>query len=116
MIEIEEQWFASGEITLEVLMDRVGRAIADWVLADLGEDARDSNVLALVGKGNNGGDAVVAAKYLLESGVPVTLATVLPRDDNDPLMLDFVAAGGTVVELGGTPRHVRCQTYATKQA
>ena len=28
-----------------------------------------------------------------------TLATVLPRDDNDPLMVDFVAAGGTVVEL-----------------
>ena len=99
MLAIEKSWFASGEITLEALMDRVGRAIADWVLADLGESARKSHVLALVGKGNNGGDAIVAAKYLLESGVPVTLAAVLPRDDDDPLMLNFVAAGGTVVEL-----------------
>ena len=99
MLDIEERWFATGEITLEALMDRVGRAIADWVLAELGEESPKSNVLALVGKGNNGGDAIVAAKYLLESEVAVTIATVLPRDDDDPLMVKFAAAGGTFVDL-----------------
>ena len=61
MQSIEQRWFDSGEITLEGMMDRVGKAIADWVLADLGPNAGDKNVLALVGKGNNGGDVLVAA-------------------------------------------------------
>ena len=106
MLDIEERWFATGEITLQALMDRVGRAIADWILTDLGDDGRKSHVLALVGKGNNGGDAIVAAKYLCESGVAVTVATALPRYDDDPLMIEFVAAGGTVIELNGdAPEH-----------
>ena len=101
MLEIEERWFASGEITLDALMDRVGKAIAEWVLTDLGKRARKSHVLALVGKGNNGGDAIVAAKYLHAASIDVTIATVLPRNHGDPLIIDFTAAGGTVVELSG---------------
>ena len=96
---IEQRWFDSGEITLQGMMDRVGRAIADWVLADLGPDAGGKNVLALVGKGNNGGDALVASKYLLEAGVQTTAAVVLARAGDDPPMDQFVKAGGNVVEL-----------------
>ena len=101
MQSIEQRWFDSGEITLEGMMDRVGRAIADWVLADLGPDAGGKNVLALVGKGNNGGDALVAGKYLLEAGVRVTAAVVLARAGagDDQCMDQFVEAGGTVVEV-----------------
>ena len=101
MLAIELSWFATGEITLEGLMDRVGKAIADWVLADLGDDAPASHVLALVGKGNNGGDAIVAARYLMESGVRTTVASVLPRSDADTLLADFVAAGGDVTDISG---------------
>ena len=99
MRAIEERWFASGEITLEGLMDRVGRAIADWVFNDLGDDVSNSSVLALAGKGNNGGDAIVAARYLVEAGVDTTVVIVISRPDDDPLLADFVEAGGTVVEL-----------------
>ncbi len=99
MQSIEQRWFDSGEVTLEGMMDRVGRAIADWVLAELGPDAGDKNVLALVGKGNNGGDALVAGKYLLESGVQTTAAVVLSRAEDDQCMDQFVEAGGTVVEV-----------------
>lgn len=106
MLAIEESWFATGEISLEGLMDRVGKAIAQWVLTDLGDSGPNSQVLALAGKGNNGGDAIVAAKYLLDAGVQTTVATVLPRNDDDPLISSFVAAGGAVVELsGGTAAH-----------
>ena len=56
MMTIENRWFDSGAITLEELMDRVGRAIADWVLNDLGDRAENATVFALAGKGNNGGD------------------------------------------------------------
>lgn len=102
MQSIEQQWFDSGEITLEDMMDRVGRAIADWVLADLGSDIADKNVLALVGKGNNGGDALVAGRYLLQAGVQTIAALVLKRIEDDPLMAQFVEAGGNVVELQGS--------------
>ena len=101
MLAIEERWFATGDITLEDLMDRVGKAIADWVLADLGDDSSTSNVLALVGKGNNGGDAIVAARYLVEAGVSTTVAIVSARHDDDPLLADFAAAGGVVVDVSG---------------
>ena len=99
MQSIEQRWFDSGEITLEGMMDKVGRAIADWVLADLGPDAGGKNVLALVGKGNNGGDALVAGKYLLKAGVRTTAAVVIARAGDDPPMDQFVEAGGNVVEL-----------------
>ena len=101
MQSIEQRWFESGEITLEGMMDRIGRAIADWVLADLGQDARDKRVLALVGKGNNGGDALIAGKYLLEAGIETTVGLILPRDGDDPPMTQFVEAGGNVVDLRG---------------
>ncbi len=101
MLAIEESWFATGQITLGTLMDRVGKAIADWVLTELGVDATDSHVLALVGKGNNGGDAIVAARYLIEAGVRTTVATVLPRNDDDPLLVEFAATGGDVVDVSG---------------
>ena len=99
MLALEESWFDSGEITLEGLMDRVGRAIADWLLNDLGSDASNSRVLALAGKGNNGGDAIVAARYLVEAGVETTVALVLPRQADDPLLTAFLETGGTAVEL-----------------
>ena len=99
MQSIERGWFDSGRMTLEGMMDRVGRAIADWVLGDLGADADGKKVLALVGKGNNGGDALIAGRYLMEAGVETTAVVVLERAGNDDAMEEFREAGGTVVEL-----------------
>ena len=101
MLAIENQWFDSGAITLEELMDRVGRAIADWVLKDLGDRAEQATVLALAGKGNNGGDAIVAARYLVEAGVDAIVGLVLPRPEEDPLLCAFNTAGGNTVALDG---------------
>ena len=101
MQAIENRWFDSGAMDLEALMDRVGREIANWVLNDIGSDPGESNALALVGKGNNGGDALVAASYLINAGVDTTVALVLPREENDPLVTGFRDAGGTIVSLQG---------------
>ncbi len=100
MQAIEERWFASGEISIENLMDRVGRAVADWIADYLTVDENQANVLVLVGKGNNGGDALVAARYLAERGINTTAAMLLARPANDPLITAFVGAGGNVAELG----------------
>ena len=101
MLTIENRWFDSGAITLEELMDRVGRVIADWILKDLDDRAGQATVLALAGKGNNGGDAIVAARYLVEAGVDAIVGLVLPRPDDDPLLCAFNAAGGSTVALDG---------------
>lgn len=57
-----------------VLMEVAGRAVADAVWALYRDDPLP--VLALAGSGNNGGDAVVAARHLRERGVPVRLLVI----------------------------------------
>ncbi len=114
MLAIENQWFDSGAITLEELMDRVGRAIAEWVLEDLDDQAEHATVLALAGKGNNGGDAIVAARYLVEAGVNAIVGLVLPRPDDDPLLCAFNATGGSTVALDGDAGHSQMANLCDK--
>lgn len=53
-----------------VLMEVAGRAVADHTEAL----AKDRAVLAIAGLGNNGGDAIVAARHLHDRGLEVDLA------------------------------------------
>lgn len=96
MRSAEQAAVAAGD-TWEALMDRAGRAVADEVAARLKGTGgkRSRRVLALVGPGNNGGDALVAGRYLREAGLAVTayLWNRKPAGD-DPL-------AGVLVEQGG---------------
>jgi len=69
MRQIEEATFAAG-VTAEKLMEEVGRQIAQAVV-----QATPGAGVALVyyGKGNNGGDALVAARYLAGAGWQIEL-------------------------------------------
>jgi NAD(P)H-hydrate epimerase len=53
---------------LEVLMDRAGRAVAGAVRRRLG-GTYGRRVVVIAGKGNNGGDGIVAARHLEGAGV-----------------------------------------------
>ncbi len=99
IIAIEKQWFASGEITVDQLMEKVGQAIADWLLDNFELSPDELNVLALVGKGNNGGDALVAARHLLTNGTACVLGLCLDRDDDDPLMRAAIDSGANFIDL-----------------
>jgi NAD(P)H-hydrate epimerase len=55
------------------LMENAGRAVARFVLRELPHCLR---VIALCGKGNNGGDGFVAARYLAEAGRQVEVVVV----------------------------------------
>lgn len=61
-----------------VLMEVAGRAVADAAEALFNEDRRP--VFAVAGTGNNGADAVVAARHLADRGVPVSVAVVGAED------------------------------------
>jgi NAD(P)H-hydrate epimerase len=52
------------------LMEHAGRAVARFVLRELPQRRR---IVVLCGKGNNGGDGLVAARYLAEAGCAVSV-------------------------------------------
>lgn len=55
------------------LMERAGRGIAEAVIGRFPAGVRDKRVLVLVGPGNNGGDGLVIARRLHDSGAKVAL-------------------------------------------
>ena len=59
------------------LMERAGAGLARAVAAAAG----DGPVCVVVGKGNNGGDGLVAARHLREDGHEVRVLAVAPLDD-----------------------------------
>jgi len=72
MRELDRQTIEEYGVPGEILMDRAGYGVARAVesLAQL-SGFGDTPVLLLAGRGNNGGDAFVAARYLAEWGLPV---------------------------------------------
>ncbi|TLN19651.1 NAD(P)H-hydrate epimerase, partial [bacterium] len=79
------------------MMERAGRGVAETVLAENGDD--DWRVVtALVGSGNNGGDALVALVALVNAGWQAQAYLVRPRPEGDALLEGAVAAGVQVLE------------------
>ena len=85
-----------------VLMENAGRSVAEAV-AELYEESNGGHVCILCGKGNNGGDGFVIARYLSQWGIEVGCLLIASRDQvtGDALtQLDTVdTLGIEVVEL-----------------
>ncbi|MGC8874927.1 MAG: NAD(P)H-hydrate epimerase, partial [Chloroflexia bacterium] len=94
-----EQSAVRSGTTIEELMERAGRAVACETLARLGAEggAQGRHVLVLVGPGNNGGDALVAGRYLLESGLVVHAYLWKRQAEGDMLVDALEQRGGKVV-------------------
>ncbi|NNF05595.1 MAG: NAD(P)H-hydrate epimerase, partial [Candidatus Eisenbacteria bacterium] len=71
MRELDRRAIEDHGIPAEELMDRAGEAVANAILEDL-EIGEHQTVIVLCGKGNNGGDGFVAARYLKEAGMQAT--------------------------------------------
>ncbi len=68
--------------TVDELMERAGRAVAQHALEDFG-DAREFTVVC--GGGSNGGDGRVAARVLEEAGREVLVVDAKPEDEDKEL-------------------------------
>ncbi len=64
------------------LMETAGRGVAEIVEQRLGPEHEGAPVLVLAGPGNNGGDALVAARYLFDAGFDVRVVLVARADDD----------------------------------
>jgi ADP-dependent NAD(P)H-hydrate dehydratase / NAD(P)H-hydrate epimerase len=92
---IDRQW-AAAHPTMP-LMERAGAAAAERA-GSLASESGDA-VLVLAGPGNNGGDALVAARLLLAQGFRVS---VVSRADPARLPPDAARAWAAWRERGGT--------------
>lgn len=78
------------------MMERAGHGVADLVISEYGDD--DWRVVtALVGSGNNGGDALVALEALVAAGWQAQAYLVRPRPEKDVLLKRAQSAGVQVV-------------------
>ncbi len=71
MQEMDRQTIASFGIPGLVLMENAGRGAVDYIY-DRYAPLQNKKVAVIAGRGNNGGDGFVIARYLLDRGVSVT--------------------------------------------
>ncbi|MCP4541097.1 MAG: NAD(P)H-hydrate dehydratase [Chloroflexi bacterium] len=77
MRRIEASSDAGGH-SYAAMMELAGQAVAQAIITR--RQVCDRQVLVLVGSGNNGGDGLVAARYLVETGARVMCYLLKPRD------------------------------------
>ncbi len=92
MKELESQADAHG-VTYAMMMTRAGCGVGNLITRKFPGGGR---ALALIGSGNNGGDALVALRFLAEKGWQVAAYLVRPRNHNDPLIQSVAEVGGII--------------------
>jgi len=87
------------------MMDQAGKSLAVAVVQRL-SPLRGRRVLVLVGPGNNGGDGLVAARLLHESGAQVTAYLTSKRDpEEDVVFKQTQASGVTIMHAQDDPQY-----------
>lgn len=90
MHAIEKAADAAGH-SYSRMMEQAGKSVANAVLAHSHE--RNKSALALVGTGNNGGDALVALTTLASKGWSVSALVVGDRGNNDHVLKEAINQG-----------------------
>ncbi len=102
MISIEKAADAAG-YSYAAMMEAAGRGLAELIHDQFGSPA-GRKVTALVGSGNNGGDALVALDYLLSRGWQASALLFRKRSPHDPLMKRVRDNGGTILDCSEYPQ------------
>ena len=85
----------AGGLSYDQMMRNAGEGIANWICQNVNPE---KGVVGLIGSGNNGGDTIIALTKLASLGFR-SLGFLLNKRQDDPLLADFVEAGGALVEL-----------------
>jgi ADP-dependent NAD(P)H-hydrate dehydratase / NAD(P)H-hydrate epimerase len=101
MRAVEREADAQGWTYAE-MMQKAGFGLAELVHSFYGYEER-LVVTALVGSGNNGGDALVALSALAEVGWQVCAYLVKARSETDELILQLRQAGGAISGVENDP-------------
>ena len=109
----EERSAALG-VPPEILMDRAGSSVAQLAAQLL--ERQPSSVLVLVGPGNNGGDGLVAARYLRESGFAAVCYVWHRSAEGDRVREAATAAGVPVVLAEADPDRSRLRELVGRSA
>jgi ADP-dependent NAD(P)H-hydrate dehydratase / NAD(P)H-hydrate epimerase len=107
MQTIESQADAAG-LSYAQMMENAGRALAEQVHEVYFQNGNAA--FALVGSGNNGGDALVALAYLAEWGWKTGACLVRARDAADSLVQRLIQKGGDVFSLEEDPGYKQLDT------
>jgi NAD(P)H-hydrate epimerase len=94
MRSIEEEANLKG-VSYEEMMERAGRGVAEFIHTYYGS-IQNPVVTALVGSGNNGGDALVALAYLAKQGWEVR--AFLSKERDDLLIKKVNESGGKFID------------------
>ncbi len=104
MVAAEKAADASGVTSYAQMMETAGKAVADAIIERY--SVTGLSVLVLVGPGNNGGDGLVAGRYLAEAGADVAFYLTKARDpEQDENYAKIVALGLFAVEAGFDQRY-----------
>lgn len=101
---IEKAADAAG-LTYDQMMENAGRAVAEAIRRRQ-PALNGKRVVVLVGSGNNGGDGLVAADQLAESGAQIAAYLVKSRDEADP-HLTRVRGRGALVAVASEDQRAR---------
>lgn len=93
MQAIEKEADAGG-LTFDQMMENAGQGLAD-IIYDLFEDDQETEIVGLVGPGNNGGDTLIALAELAAEGWKAR--AYLVKRKKDDLVKRFTEAGGEVL-------------------
>ncbi len=109
MRAIEKEGDAHG-VSYAEMMERAGKGVARIIDATYGRN-NHCTATALVGSGNNGGDALVALETLAGLGWRTRAILVRPRPDDDPYVERVKKANGEVLILDGESAWTRVESW-----
>jgi len=95
MQSVEKEANQKG-LTYEMMIENAGRGIANEIELTYSL-LNHKEIFALVGSGNNGGDALVALSHLASNNWKVSAYIVRERPDNDPLISRLLNNHGQII-------------------
>lgn len=78
--EVDQETIQNEGISSWELMERASHMATSAILDDYSEEIKNSSIVVVCGKGNNGGDGLCIARILRESGYPVTICLIKSED------------------------------------